>query len=88
MAELWAISVRGPDDLIAAPDAIAAHLGAQRINEGWCKRIVAKGLHEFDPHMWASPVLWPYTEPHHAEALARGPGDYAGVFDDPATIAA
>jgi len=81
---LRAISVRGPDDLIAAPDAVSAHRGAQRINEGWCKRLEETGLHEFDPHIWASPVVWPYQAAHHAEALTHGAPDYPGIFEPPA----
>ncbi len=83
MAELWAISVRGPDDLIAAPDAVAAHRGAHRLNAWICERVTADGgLHEFEPHIWASPVLWPYTPEGHAEAVATPPTDYLGVFDE------
>ena len=81
-SDLWAVSVRGPDDLIAAPDALSAHRAAQRFNEWWCGQIEAKGgVHDFDPHIWASPVFWPWTPDGHARALKDPPADYAKFFE-------
>ena len=80
LAELWAVSIRGPDDLIAAVDANEAHHIAHAFNHQWCRKVQRDGLHKFDPHMWASPVIWPHAAEGHAADLADPSSDYLALI--------
>lgn len=74
---LWAVSIQGPDDIIASADHLSAVKIANTFNRFWqqMKEKAPQRLH--DPRMWAVPVEWPYTAESHAESLVSGPGpDY------------
>ncbi len=78
MTELWAVSVRGPDDIIPVEDCITAHRVAHRFNHWFVGQVDAHGgLHEFDARMWASPVIWTGDAKQHAWWLANPSPDYA-----------
>lgn len=83
MAELWAVSIAGPDDLIAVVSYDDACRVANSFNEWWRQHIASRGgLHKFDPHMWATPVLYPWTPEQHAEWVANPSKDYAAFVAD------
>lgn len=75
--ELYCVSVRGPDDLIACRDYLEAVRLAQILN-GQFSRHVQEKHHPYDPLIWASPGVWPYDEAGHAaNVTVEGGEDYA-----------
>jgi hypothetical protein len=74
---LWAVSIQGPDDIIAAADHLSAVKIANTFNRFWQQMKEKAPQRAHDPRMWAVPVEWPYTAKSHAESLVSGPGpDY------------
>jgi hypothetical protein len=69
-AELWAIHVQGPDDIIAAADKASAEQRAKAINDWYAARTQEP---DFDPRTYprihAAVIAWPYAGEAHAEAL-------------------
>lgn len=73
---LWAVSIQGPDDLIAVASYAEAIGVANLFNDFWEKRIAHAGLHEYAPRMWAIPVEYPNSAESHAEWLAKPSSEY------------
>ena len=68
---LWCINITGPDDVIAVSSREDAIRFSKRFNDWWITTIVDKGLHPYEPTMWAVPVRWPHDSASHAADLAR-----------------
>lgn len=66
--KLWAMYDRGQDEWRAAVSQEAAEQEAARINMMWASR---PARHEFDPHLWCIPDLWPFSAEEHADDLKR-----------------
>lgn len=78
--ELFAVNIHGPDDLIPVDDYAHAVRLAHAFNAWWVGR-VAVDHREYDPRMWAVPVVWPYEEADaHAKWLVTPSVDYAELF--------
>lgn len=67
--ELWCVNITGPDDVIAVASREEAITLSARFNTWWIESIAAKGLHPYDPTMWAVPINWPHSAEGHAENL-------------------
>ncbi len=76
--ELFAVSIIGPDDLVAAASYADAVKIAHAFNSWWVGRL--DKLRDLDPHLWAVPITWPWSAPDHAANLAKAAttGEYAG----------
>lgn len=68
-ADLWAVNVRGPDDLYATPSRAAALELANELNVHFGK--LDENRHEYDPFMRAVVIKWEHNAASHAAALAR-----------------
>lgn len=77
---LWCCHVRGPDDVIAAPNYETALAWADKINAWVAAR---KGQHEYDPVLSAVPAPWPYSDEIHSEALANPSDEYFPPLEMP-----
>lgn len=76
IAELWAVSVAGPDDLIPVADYLTAVRLSNTFNEWWASRIKQQGLHEFAPRMWATPVVYNGDTKQHTASIENPSKDY------------
>lgn len=80
---LWAVGIQGPDDLIPVADYPTAMRLANSFNNWWQGHIEKRGgLHAFDPHMWAAPVVYTGPAEQHAEHVANPSEDYAAFLLD------
>ena len=80
---LWAVSIAGPDDLIPVATYDDACRVANSFNEWWRQYIASRGgLHKFDPHMWAKPVIYPWAPENHAEGVANPSEDYVAFVKE------
>ncbi|MEN5297507.1 hypothetical protein ABE530_04020 [Brucella sp. TWI559] len=61
---LWRVNIKGPDDIISAPDYLSAVRMANTFNAWWLDLITKTPLKDNHPHMWAEPIEWPYSEGH------------------------
>lgn len=61
---LWCVNIKGPDDIISAPDHLSAVRMANTFNAWWLDLITKKPLTDNHPRMWAEPIEWPYSEGH------------------------
>ncbi|MCX2699356.1 hypothetical protein [Ochrobactrum chromiisoli] len=61
---LWCVNIKGPDDIISAPDYLSAVRMANTFNAWWLDLITKTPLKDNHPHMWAEPIEWPYSEGH------------------------
>jgi hypothetical protein len=78
---LWCVNITGPDDVVAVASRQQAISAAMWFNQWWITNIANKGLHPYDPTMWAVPIPWPYDAASHAANLAkRGEPEYGAVF--------
>ena len=76
---LWAVSIQGPDDIIATADYLSAVKIANAFNAWWQELRARDAMTDYHPRMWALPVEWPWKNDGggHASSLANGPGsDY------------
>lgn len=78
---LWAVSVQGPDDLIAVADYLTAVRVANAFNTWWARLKAEQPLHEYDPRMWAVPVEWIGDIASHVKCAAKPSPDYAPFFE-------
>ena len=78
---LWSVNIQGPDDVFAAKSRAEAIDLATKFNEWWVLNFAAKGLHPYDPTLWAVPTPWRYDEASHARSLADTEGEYAWLRD-------
>lgn len=78
--ELYGVSVRGPDDLIACRNYPEAVEVASALNADFAEH-VRSAHHPFDPLMWASPVVWPHNSTLHAADLANPSPDYVALLE-------
>lgn len=80
---LWAVGIQGPDDLIPVADYPTAMRLANSFNNWWQAHIERRGgLHEFDPHMWAAPVIYTGSAEQHADDVANPSEDYVAFLLD------
>lgn len=77
-AELWAVHVQGPDDILAAADRTDADRKASEINEVAEQIANRPDASPDDPRLHAVVVPWDGTAEEHAEALAEQ--QKAGVY--------
>lgn len=61
---LWCVNIKGPDDIISAPDHLSAVRMANTFNAWWLDLITKAPLTDNHPRMWAEPIEWPYSEGH------------------------
>ncbi|MER9375937.1 hypothetical protein [Mesorhizobium sp. M0491] len=73
---LWCVNIHGPDDVVAVADYPTAIKVANTFNAWWQRQ----ERRENDPHLWAVPIEWPYSEASHAESLVDTSGEYAGFI--------
>lgn len=79
--KLWAVSIAGPDDLIATEDFIAACRVANTFNAWWATNCAADYAKDDNyPRMWATPVPWPHDPIGHSVFLENPSIDYAGFI--------
>lgn len=64
---LWAVHVRGPDDVVAVP----SYEDAIRLSDGLNWWWAVQPITENDPIISAVPILWNHTPEHHAEETAK-----------------
>ena len=65
---LWCVSIKGPDDLIAATDRKQAVEMAAAFNAMVVSRFEVDP-HPYSPLLWATPGSWPYDAASHSESL-------------------
>lgn len=62
MTQLWCCHVKGPGDILAAPDEATA-------------REWAKSINTIGPELCAEAAAWPYSEASHAKHLPEAIAD-------------
>lgn len=72
---LWCCHVRGPDDVLAAPDYETALMWADRINE-----VGGDLARKMDILYSAVPAPWPHSKDSHQYDLLNKSSEYAWVF--------
>lgn len=68
-SDLWAVTIQGPDDIFAAASREEAITLAHRFNTWWIDTFASKGLHPFEPTLWAAPTVWNISPETHAASL-------------------
>jgi hypothetical protein len=81
-ADLWAVHIEGPDDILAVPDYVTAVQVADRFNGYW-RSDIEKCFFPTLPTAWAKPVRWSGSIPQHAEQVAHPDPKYTEIFVDP-----
>lgn len=61
---LWCVNIKGPDDIVSAPDHLSAVRMANTFNAWWLDLVTKTPLTDNHPRMWAEPIEWPYSEGH------------------------
>lgn len=76
--KLWALHMRGPDDVVAAPSKIAADVVAKNFNDYWEQH---KHLRDHDVHVIAAVIEWPFEPARHAKAVMDDFGEYTDLLE-------
>jgi hypothetical protein len=82
-ADLWAVHIQGPDDILAVPDYVTAVQVADRFNGYWRSKIEKSGITENDPRPWAEPIKWSGSIEQHTARAVKPDEEYAQFFVDP-----
>ena len=69
---LWGVYLKGPDEWHAAKSMWHAMELAHQTNADWIKHS-KRDPSLNDPHFWATPDLWPFTESEHQRILREEP---------------
>lgn len=77
---LWAVNIIGPDDLIPVASYIDAARVSNTFNAWWQQQVTVRGLHKYDPHLWARPVVYVGDAESHAASVKNPSDEYAWVF--------
>ena len=71
ITELWAVHVKGPDDILPMPDRATAHKKAAELNELLASLRNRADVSPHDPRMAAEVVPWDGDAEDHAVYLAQ-----------------